>query len=392
MALFFVLASQFLSALGDNALLFTSVALVKAQHYPGWTFPVLQELFVFAYIVLAAFAGPLADAFPKGTVLMVANIGKLVGAVAMLIHVNPFLSYGLVGVGAALYSPAKYGILGELLPEEKLVKANGMMEGTTIFAILFGVVAGAKLADWNISVALGMVAGAYFLAGLVNLGIPKLKAAHKLDRLQPIAIIKEFAKETRPLWADHSSRVALLGTSAFWGAGAALRFLLIAWAPFVFHTSDDGLPADLNAVTAVGIVLGAAFASWKFPLERSKESIGLGVYLGVTVLVISQVHTMTSAVLLLVLVGALGGGLVVPLNALLQARGASISGAGHVVAVQNLFESTAMLAALLGEAVLTRLGMNPVHQLEIFGSIMAISMALLRQASLNRAGARLTPF
>jgi LPLT family lysophospholipid transporter-like MFS transporter len=378
MSLFFVLVSQLLSALGDNALLFAAVALMKSQHYAEWTFPVLQEFFVLAFIVLAAFSGPLADALPKGRVMMAANGLKLAGAIAMVCGVNPFVAYGLVGVGAALYSPAKYGILGELLPTEKLVSANGMMEGTTIVAILVGAISGAKLADWNTSFALISVAGMYLLAGLTNLGIPKLPAARPLDKFRPIPILKEFVREIRPLWADAPARLSLLGTSAFWASGAALRFLLIAWVPFALHEMSNAMAANLNAVTAVGIVFGAGYAAWKVPLAQSQKVLPLGILLGIAVLVMAHLHSLYLTVALLVVIGALGGALVVPLNALLQSRGSALGGTGHAVAVQNLFENSAMLAALVGETLLGRAGLNPVHQVIVFGALMAILMALLQ--------------
>lgn len=377
MPLFFVLVSQLLSALGDNALLFAAVALMKSQHYAEWTFPVLQEFFVLAFIVLAAFSGPIADALPKGRVMMAANGVKLLGAVAMVAGANPFLAYGLVGLGAALYSPAKYGILGELLPTEKLVSANGMMEGTTIIAILAGAVSGAKLADWNTSAALITVALTYLVAGLTNLGIPKLAAARKLDRFRPVSILKEFFREVRPLWADAPARLSLLGTSAFWASGAALRFLLIAWVPFALHETSNAMAANLNAVTAVGIVFGAGFASWKVPLARSHKMLPLGILLGTAVLAMANLHNLYGTIALLVIIGALGGALVVPLNALLQSRGQALGGTGHAVAVQNLFENSAMLAALVGETLLGRAGFNPVHQVVVFGALMTVLMALL---------------
>jgi LPLT family lysophospholipid transporter-like MFS transporter len=378
MPLFFVLVSQLLSALGDNALLFAAVALMKSQHYADWTFPVLQEFFVLAFIVLAAFAGPIADALPKGRVMMVANGLKLVGSVAMVLGVNPFAAYGLVGVGAALYSPAKYGILGELLPTEKLVSANGMMEGTTIIAILVGAVAGAKLADWNTTWALVAVAATYLLAGVTNMGIPKLAPAKSLEKFRPLPILKDFIHEVRPLWEDSSARLSLLGTSAFWAAGAALRFLLIAWVPFALHETSNSMAANLNAVTAVGIVLGAGFASFKIPLGSSHRVLPFGIVLGLCVLLLAQVHTLSLTIVLLVLIGAFGGALVVPLNALLQSRGSAMGGTGHAVAVQNLFENSAMLAALLVETGLGRSGLNPVHQVVMFGALMTVSMAALK--------------
>lgn len=148
-----VIVAQFLSAFGDNALLFATLALLKAQFYPEWSQPILQMVFVGAYILFAPFVGQVADSFAKGRVMMFANGLKLLGAASICFGINPFLGYTLVGVGAAAYSPAKYGILGELTTGSKLVKANGLMEASTIAAILLGSVAGGVLADWHVLVA-----------------------------------------------------------------------------------------------------------------------------------------------------------------------------------------------------------------------------------------------
>lgn len=121
-----VIVAQFLSAFGDNALLFATLALLKAQFYPEWSQPILQMVFVGAYILFAPFVGQVADSFAKGRVMMFANGLKLLGAASICFGINPFLGYTLVGVGAAAYSPAKYGILGELTTGSKLVKANGL--------------------------------------------------------------------------------------------------------------------------------------------------------------------------------------------------------------------------------------------------------------------------
>ena len=219
------LLAQFLSALADNALLFCALALLKSKLYPAWTQPVLQEFFVGAYIILAPFAGPFADSWPKGRVMLAANGLKLIGSLAICLGLNPFLAYGFVGVGAAIYSPAKYGILSELTSAEHLVQANGLMESSTIAAILLGVIAGGALADWNVLGALGIVAACYAAAAAANLFIPKLPPAHALSRHSLGALLDDFRRVIAVLFSVKDARFSLLGTSLFWGAGSTMRFL-----------------------------------------------------------------------------------------------------------------------------------------------------------------------
>ena len=381
MDLVFVLSAQFFSALADNAFLFAAIAALKAHAFPEWSFPVLQESFVFAYIALAPFVGPLADAIPKGRVMMGANLVKLIAVGLLLCSANPFLAYGLAGVGAAFYSPAKYGILGELLPVEKLVRANGLMEGTTIVAIIVGAVAGGMLADHGAAVALWCIGGVYVLAAALNLGIPRLAAQHGLAAFNPAKAAAVFFRDLRPLWRDPAARLALLGTSAFWSSGVALRFLLVAWVPFALGITTNRTPAYLNALTAIGIVIGAGFAAWKIPLDKAHQTLPFGIGMGVAVLALAMTHSLGEAVPLLIVIGALGGAFVVPLNALMQSRGHALGGTGHAVAVQNLFENTAMLVALGIETVIGRSGVNPAHQALMYGGLIIVLLGALALAS-----------
>jgi LPLT family lysophospholipid transporter-like MFS transporter len=223
------LGAQFLSALADNALLFAALARVRQGGYPAWSGPLLQAFFVGAYIVLAPFVGRFADAWPKGRVMLYANLVKCAGALGMCLYVNPFLSYALVGIGAAANSPAKYAILSELTTTERLVKANSLLEGSTIAAILLGAIAGGALADWSVGGALTAIAGGYAGAALCALLIPRLKRAAGIVSFSVPSSIKTFAVQIRELLKSRDARLAVIGTALFWGAGAALRFLVIAW-------------------------------------------------------------------------------------------------------------------------------------------------------------------
>ena len=372
-----VIAAQFFSAFGDNALLFVTLAVLKQQVYPDWSQPVLQMVFVATYIILAPFVGQVADSFAKGRVMMFANGLKLLGALAICCGLNPFIGYSLVGVGAAAYSPAKYGILGEITDGETLVKANGLMESSTIAAILIGSIAGGVLADWNLLAALIACVVAYGLAIAANLPIPKLAAARPGQTWHPVQMSASFIRACRILWRDGETRFSLVGTSLFWGAGVTLRFLLVLWVPVALGITDNKTPTLLNAMVAIGIVFGAGAAAKAVTLKTVGRCMPAGVLIGVAVVFFSLQHTATGAYALLVMMGMLGGFFVVPLNALLQMRGKESVGAGNAIAVQNLGENSAMLLMLGVYSVAIKLGASPVATGVGFGALFALAIAVL---------------
>ncbi|WNP35442.1 lysophospholipid transporter LplT [Enterobacter kobei] len=372
-----VTAAQFLSAFGDNALLFATLALLKAQYYPDWSQPILQMVFVGAYILFAPFVGQVADSFPKGRVMMVANSLKLLGAASICLGVNPFVGYTLVGVGAAAYSPAKYGILGELTTGDKLVKANGLMESSTIAAILLGSVAGGVLADWHVLAALGVCALVYAGAVVANLLIPVLPVARPGQSWRFGPMTKSFFSACRSLWQNGETRFSLVGTSLFWGAGVTLRFLLVLWVPVALGITDNATPTYLNAMVAVGIVVGAGVAAKVVTLETVSRCMPAGILIGVGVLFFSLQHALLPAYGLLILIGLLGGFFVVPLNALLQERGKRSVGAGNAIAVQNLGENAAMLIMLGLYSLAIKVGVPVVGVGVGFGTLFALAIAVL---------------
>lgn len=370
-----VIAAQFLSAFADNALLFATLAVLKAQFYPDWSQPVLQMVFVGAYILFAPFVGQFADSFAKGRVMMVANSLKLIGALVIATGFNPFVGYTLVGVGAAAYSPAKYGILGEITTGDKLVKANGLMESSTIAAILMGSVAGGVLADWHIGAALGVCALLYAGAVVANLYIPKLAAARPRQSWNLVTMIQQFFAACRQLWNNGETRFTLVGTSLFWGAGVTLRFLLVLWVPVALGITDNATPTYLNAMVAIGIVVGAGAAAKLVTLETVSRCMPAGILIGVAVVAFAVQQTPLPAYLLLMLLGIFGGFFVVPLNALLQDRGKRSVGAGNAIAVQNLGENSAMLLMLGLYSLAVKVGL-PVVGIGIgFGVLFALAIA-----------------
>ncbi|MEA1064111.1 lysophospholipid transporter LplT [Erwinia sp. HR93] len=370
-----VVIAQFFSAFGDNALLFATLALLKTLHYPQWSQPVLQMVFVGAYILCAPFVGQAADSFGKGRVMMVANAMKLAGAMVICLGFDPFLGYTLVGIGAAAYSPAKYGILGELTTGDRLVKANGLMESSTIAAILLGSVVGGMLADWHVLAALIACALMYAAAVAANVMIPSLAAARPGQTWHPVRMIHRFIDACRALWRDGETRFSLMGTSLFWGAGVTLRFLLVLWVPAALGITDNATPTYLNAMVAIGIVAGAGAAARLVTLETVGRCMPAGILIGVVVAFFAVQHSLLPAYGLLLLIGILGGFFVVPLNALLQERGKRSVGAGNAIAVQNLGENTAMLLMLGAYSLAVKVGFSAQGIGLGFGVVFALAIA-----------------
>ena len=377
-----VLIAQFISALADNALLFAAIALLKSQLAPNWQIPLLQEFFVVAFILLAPFVGPFADGFPKGRVMLIANLLKLLGASAMMIDLNPLLAYGLVGVGAAAYSPAKYGILSELVSAEKLVKANGLIEGSTIVAILLGAVLGGKLADSSVSMALFAICACYVLAAIANTFIPRLAVARPDTKLSPPKMVKEFLEVLKVLSTNKDARFSLIGSSVFWGTGSTLRLLLVAWAPVVLGINDLSMPANLSGAVAIGIAIGAALAANFIRLDHVNRVLPAGLLIGVLIMLFAHSTQLYVAIGLLILIGAAGGFYVVPLNALLQERGHETVGAGNAVAVQNFFENFCMMTLIGLYIALEKNNVPIIYITFIFGSFILVAISLLARQRL----------
>jgi LPLT family lysophospholipid transporter-like MFS transporter len=379
-----VLTAQFLSALADNALLFAAIAMLRLHNAPSWQIPMLQEFFVIAFILLAPFTGPFADAYPKGRVMLISNAMKFLGAAAMLLGLHPLLAYNLVGVGAAAYSPAKYGILGELVSSDKLVKANGMMEGSTIVAILLGAVMGGKLAETSVTQALTAICVCYLLATIANTLIPRLPVAHKLEHFSPLVLIRDFWTALSTLFRNRDARFSLLGTSVFWGTGSTLRLLLVAWVPVALGIADLSMPANMSGGVAIGIALGAAGAASFVNLDKINRTLPAGILVGTLIIVFAHATNLYVTIALLVLIGACGGFYVVPLNALLQERGHASVGTGHAVAVQNFFENSAMLSLVGLYVLMERSGIPVIQSATIFGSVVLTAICALAVFRLSK--------
>jgi LPLT family lysophospholipid transporter-like MFS transporter len=377
------LGAQFLSAFGDNALLFAALALVRRENYPAWSGPLLQEFFVGAYILLAPIVGVFADARPKGRVMLLANTFKFIGALGMCLHANPFLSYALVGAGAAANSPAKYGILGELVTPAQLVKANGLLEASTIAAILLGAIAGGALTDWSIEGALMAITGCYAASAVSAILIPRIQRALPTINYSVVARVRSFAAQTRSLLKSPNAQLAVIGTALFWGAGAALRFLVIAWAPVALKVTNNRLPGYLTGMVAAGIVVGAALAARFVRLKQVHRALPAGILIGVGVCLLPFVTTQPLAFAIMAFVGICSGFFVVPLDALLQREGENGVGAGAAIAIQNMFENLSMLTLVSAYTAAVFLKV-PVNGIAVgVGMFIALSMAILTLTNLK---------
>jgi len=392
-----ILAAQFFSSLGDNALLFAAIALLKDLNAPSWQTPVLQQFFVVAFIVLAPFVGAFSDALPKGQVMFISNGIKVAGCAAMLLGLHPLLAYGFVGIGAAIYSPAKYGILTECLPPQKLVWANGWMEGLTVAAIILGAIFGGLLIGHRVETqivrqlgelhfnggidtapefAILVILILYFVAAILNYYIPRLPIEHRLPKREPGFLIADFWHSFLLLWKDPLGEVSLAVTSLFWGAGTSLRFIILAWAA-VALSLDLEHATQLTAVVAVGLAIGAVVAAKAVPLGYAVKVLPLGIAMGLVVLSMVFVTNNWLAILLLTLIGILAGSFLIPMNALLQHRGHLLMGSGHSIAVQNFNENISILLMLGAYALMIDAGFSINIIVIVFGLFISFTMAWL---------------
>ncbi|OCG69413.1 lysophospholipid transporter LplT [Gilliamella sp. Occ3-1] len=369
--------AQFFSAFADNAIFFAILAFIKNLHYPAWSQSVLQISFVVPFIILCPFVGQIADSISKGKAMMISNSIKLLGASCICLNINPFVGYFLIGVGAAAYSPAKYGILGELTTGDNLVKANGLIEASTIAAILLGSLAGGHIADFNVGASLLACVLMYGLALITNFFIPKLPAARQNISWQFIGMLKDFVNIIKIIFTNKQNVFAFLGTSLFWGAGITLRLLLISWVPDVLNIHDNATPTDLYAIVAIGIVIGAGLASTFISINNTLRCIPAGIMMGIAVIAFTLQSNIILSYILLIVIGALGGFFLVPLNAFIQKTGKDLVGAGGVISVQNLSEYLAMMIMLGLYTLAVALNLSVTAIGVCFGSLFALVIFLL---------------
>jgi hypothetical protein len=401
---YIIMAAQFFSALADNALLIAAIAILRDMHAPAEYEPLLKTFFTVSYVALAAFVGAFADSMPKWRVMFISNGIKILGCSLMFFDLHPLLAYAVVGLGAAAYSPAKYGILTEYLPHRMLVVANGWIEGLTVGAIILGVVLGGALikpeiaygllsldfpvietgVDTVAEMTLLIIGALYLIAALFNLYIPDTGVDHKPLKKNPVYLFHEFNHCLKLLWRDKLGQISLAVTTLFWGAGATLQFIVLEWAKVALNL-DLSKASMLQGVVAVGVAIGAILAARMITLRKSVRVIPLGMAMGVGVIVMIAVRDMWLAVPLLVLIGIFSGFFVVPMNALLQHRGHILMGAGHSIAVQNFNENLSILIMTSTYSVLLKAQLSIYWIIVLFGLFVASTMWLVkRQHELNQ--------
>jgi LPLT family lysophospholipid transporter-like MFS transporter len=406
---YLIMAAQFFSSLADNALLVAAIALLLQMETPAWMTPLLKFFFTVSYVLFAAFVGAFADSMPKGRVMFLTNLVKIGGCLMMFFHelltvpgiagyMVVLLAYSVVGMGASAYSPAKYGILTELLPHQRLVIANGWIEGLTVASIILGTLLGGVLVSPRVSAmlldldmpgietgidsgpeaAIAFIMAFYLIAALFNLYIPDTGVDHRAPSRNPIFLIREFAHCVKLLWSDKLGQITLATTTLFWGAGATLQFIVLKWAEVALGYRLDQATV-LQGVCAIGIAIGSVVAARFVPLRRAVDVVPVGVAMGLVVIAMNFATSVTLAVPLMILIGALAGFFVVPMNALLQHRGHILMGAGHSIAVQNFNENLSILVMLSVYALLMWLDFSIYTVVVVFGLFVSSTMLLVRR-------------
>ncbi|HET7793763.1 MAG TPA: lysophospholipid transporter LplT [Rhizobacter sp.] len=397
-----IMSAQFFSSLADNALFVAAVELLKTSGQPEWQRAALVPMFALFYVILAPLVGAFADAVPKGKVMFFSNLIKVVGCLMMLFGTHPLLSYAIVGLGAAAYSPAKYGILTELLPTSQLVKANGWIEGLTSASIILGVLLGGQLVGHAVShmllqfdmpmvdtgidtapeAAIASLILLYLLAAIFNLKIPRTDAP-----LQPLvggvtALVRDFSRCNARLWGDKLGQISLATTTLIWGVSGNFRYIVLAWAAAALGYGTTQASA-LVGVVAIGTAVGAVVASMRMRLDQATKVIPMGIAMGLLVIAMNVITNVWAAAPFLLVLGAIGGYMVVPMNALLQHRGHNLMGAGRSIAVQNFNEQACILALGAFYTGMTRFGLSAFAAITAFGLVVAGTMWVIRRWHAN---------
>jgi len=364
-----LLVSQFLGALGDNAILAIILGPVMIAFTQGKVTSQEQSvanilytslLFV-PYLLFASLAGYVNDRYAKTRWLALGNTVKLSGAALAALHASLggwslAAGYFVVGVGACFYSPAKYGILPEIVPTAKLVKANGMVELLTLVAILVGNIAGAIIADrvnaqklTSLS-AYGLVASIYGVSLLLNLFMTPTPACPAVKFRGNTAA---FFRNVGQLFASPRLRRILVGTGLFWVCGALLKMNFQPWGQQVLKLESMTQVALLGLWLSLGVMLGSVLAGYLHQVGDLRGTRRYGALLAGAIAALGAIQWLTGAGLpwprpfaigVLMVAGVFAGLFLIPLNAALQAE-SHRDKLGKTIATQNFIENTAMLAA-----------------------------------------------
>ncbi|HET7526348.1 MAG TPA: lysophospholipid transporter LplT [Burkholderiaceae bacterium] len=399
-----LIATQFVSALADNALLVVAIALLQRTAQPAWWTPLLKFFFIVSYVALAPLVGALADAVAKARLMAWMNGVKLAGALALAVGAHPLVAFGVVGFGAATYAPAKYGLVTEWVGAARLVAANAWIEVSVVGAVLLGTALGGLLVSdafvthhaalsvdaWalrhgldqmaGLAPSFGVVLALYATSTLINLRLRGGTAEPRrigLASIHPVALWREFDHANRTLWADlHGGRLSLAITTLFWGAAAVLQFAVLRWAIERLGLTLAGA-AYLQAAVAVGLIAGASLAGRHVSLLSAPRVLRVAPLLGLLVACGPWVESAAAATVLLMLVGVAGGLLMVPMNALLQHRGCQLLSPGRSIAVQGFNENVSVLALLAAYALTVWLDVPIAPLMMGLGLAIAVAMVLL---------------
>ena len=401
---FYLISAQFASGLADNALLILGIAFLHEQGYPGWWAPLLKFSFTLSYVFLAPLMGPLADAFSKAKLMACMNALKVVGVAFIFTNFHPVLAFGIAGMAASAYAPAKYGLVTETVPAEKLVKANGWLEVTVVMAVILGTACGGLLVAsksyvWMSTLNLSFIellglsletqyAGPllsliviYSIAGLLNFGIPNLNIRYAQESMRPVALFKNFIQSNRILWQDPVGKLSLAVTTLFWGIGAVVQFAVLLWAKEALNMPLEQASL-LQAVVAFGVIFGAGIAGHYVALQNAYKVLPLGLWLGLSLPALAFSTSLWIAIPLMLITGFAGGMLMVPMNALLQNRGYTLLTAGRSIAVQGFNENASVMIMLGIYSGLLALQL-PLQWVMVFmGTVMSLGIIyLMRMAS-----------
>jgi MFS transporter, LPLT family, lysophospholipid transporter len=393
-----IMSAQFFSSLADNALFVAAVELLRTGGAAEWQRAALVPMFALFYVILAPFVGAFADARPKGQVMFISNAIKVVGCLLMLFGTHPLMAYAIVGLGAAAYSPAKYGILTELLPASQLVKANGWIEGLTIASIILGVLLGGQLVGLGLAqhllsielplidtgidtapeAAISLLIFVYALAAWFNTRIPDTGVEMRLMPRNKLELLPDFWRCNARLWSDRLGQISLSTTTLFWGVSGNLRYIVLAWSAAALGYSTTQA-SSLVGVVAIGTAVGAVVASLRMKLDQATSVIPMGIAMGLLVIGMNFIGNVWVAAPFLILLGGLGGFLVVPMNALLQHRGHNLMGAGRSIAVQNFNEQACILGLGAFYSLSTGMGLSAFGAITAFGIVVAGVMWLIKR-------------
>ena len=395
---YIIMAAQFFSALADNALLIAAISVLRDLQAPSEYAPLLKTVFTVSYVALAAFVGAFADSMPKWKVMFISNNIKILGCVMMFWGVHPLIAYAVVGLGAAAYSPAKYGILTEYLPHRLLVVANGWIEGLTVGASVLGVVLGGTLITPRVTqmllsvplpfidtpgeMVVALISLLYIVAAVINLYVPDTGVDHKPLKKNPLYLIHEFGHCVRLLWRDKLGQISLAATTLLWGAAATLQIIVIDWAEYSLGMNLSR-SSMLQGVVAIGAAIGATLAARMITMRKSVRVLPLGIAIGFSVISMNLAPNIEVAIFILILIGALSGFFVVPMNALLQHRGHILMGAGHSIAVQNFNENLSILLMTGLYSLMLWVGLPIAWAIALFGLCVSGIMYLIRRQHLE---------